>query len=517
MRRFARLIADLERDRRRDAKLGALVEYFADVPPEDAAWAAYFLTGRKLGGSVSTRKLMSWAALASGIPDWLAESSYGAVGDLAETAALLVRRDDKTDLPLHEIVERTLVPPITRSSASRVWRTLASNERIVWNKIASRSFRPGVTTQIVARAIAKASGVSADVVAHRLEIPWEPTAEAYHRIVDPVTDDADSSRPYALAAVSDVSDVTELGDPAGWRAEWKWDGVRAEIVRRGGRTYVWSAGDLVTDLYPEIADASKLLPDGVVLDGEIVAARNGKPLPKAELLRRVGAGRVTKKVLQEAPVMFVAFDVLEHESRDVRGQAYSERVEILDHVVRALPSPASEVFVRGSAFGFASWDHVAISLEDARSRGCEGLVLKYVDAAYSADGAWRALRVAPFGANAVLLYVERGGAQPEYTFALRRDDELVPIAKTSRGISPAQARKLDRFARLNTVEAFGPVRRVEPKHVFVLAFDAVEPAPRRKAGIVVRSPRVLSWLTEATLDDVDTLASVRELLDDGGC
>lgn len=515
MRAFTALVAELERSRRRDAKLAALVAYFRAAAPADAAWAAFFLSGRKLGRPVTSRTLLEWAARLEGFPPWLAELSYEKVGDLAETAALLVRGDEHAPpRALADVVASTLAEPATEEVAVAAWRSLGSDERVVWNKLASGGFRPGVTGQLVARAIAEAAGVDSDAVAHRLERAWEPTPEGFAALVDPALEDTGESRPYPFASVEPLDGPADaLGAPADWIAEWKWDGLRAQLVRRGGRTYLWSEGELVTERFPEVADAARALDDGTALDGVLVAVRDGNVLPSAELRRRDARAKPTKKVLQEAPAAFVAFDLLEEGGVDVRATPLAKRRAALELLLSRAPDAAVERLPLSPAIRFDAWEALDARRAEGRARGAEGLVLKRVGAAYGEDGAWRAWPVEPLGVRAVLIYVERGSAGAEYTFAVRDAGELVPVAKTREGVSDADARKLDHFARFHTVESFGPVRRVRPIQLFELAFDAVERAPRRKAGVTLRAPRVVAWLRGENPDTAASLADVRALLE----
>ena len=334
MRAFARLYAALDETTSTSAKVAALVDYFRAAPPADAAWAVHFLSGRRPKRLVASGDLRAWAAAAAGIPDWLFEESYHTVGDLAETITLLLPDGGgSTDLPLAGWVERRLLPlrgqdrDVQREEMLRAWRELGRGERYVWNKLITGSFRVGASARLVERALAVASGIDEGVIAHRLMGAWEPTPEFYTRLMAPDTRDADVSRPYPFFLASALEDPPEaLGDPAEWSIEWKWDGIRAQLVRRAGRTFLWSRGEeLLSGRFPEVEEAAALLPEGTVIDGELLPWDGAAPLPFAQMQRRIGRKTLSRRILEEVPVVLVAYDLLEEASEDLRPRPLEER------------------------------------------------------------------------------------------------------------------------------------------------------------------------------------------------
>jgi DNA ligase-1 len=299
MKAFARLYSRIDSTTSINAKVAAMTEYFREAEPADAAWAVYFLSGGRPKRLIPVRRIAAWALELANVPEWLFDECYHSVGDLAETIALLLPTNDgepPADVPLHRWVAERLLPLATmteeaqREAVRAAWSDLAGTERYIWNKLITGSFRVGVSEQLVARALARVSDVDEGVIAHRLSGHWAPTPESFTALVASDSRDADVSRPFPFyLAYALEGELESLGDAAAWQAEWKWDGIRAQVIRREGRTYVWSrGGELVTDRFPELEEAAGHLPDGTVLDGEIMPWKQGAALPFAQLQRRIG-------------------------------------------------------------------------------------------------------------------------------------------------------------------------------------------------------------------------------------
>ena len=529
MKRFAALYEALDRTTSTNEKVAALGTYFASTPPEDAAWAVWFLIGRRLKRFLPSRLLAGWAMAEAGIPDWLFEESYASVGDLAETISLVLDgrgdREPAPDLPLSRWMTerllplRGLPPEDQRREVAAWWRGLPRWENFVLNKLLTGELRVGVSQTLVERALAQMAGVPPPAIAHRLMGTWEPTADFYSALFSPDTGDEDDARPYPFYLASPLEDPVEsLGDPGEWLVEWKWDGIRAQLIRRGGGVHLWSRGEeLITERFPELArGALSLLPDGTVLDGEILAFRKGRPLPFAILQRRIGRKKLTEKVLAEAPAAFVAYDLLEHEGRDLREMSLVERREILERLLE-LGRP---LFPVSSRIAAATWEEVAQARTEARERGVEGLMLKRLSSPYRTGrrrGDWWKWKIDPFTLDAVLVYAQAGHGRranlfTDYTFAVWSGSELVPVAKAYSGLSDEEIATLDGWIRRHTLQKFGPVRAVEPVQVFELAFEGIALSTRHKSGIAVRFPRIARWRTDKTPDQADTLEGIRRLL-----
>lgn len=540
MKRFATLYEVLDRTTSTNEKVAALAGYFADAPAEDAAWAVFFLTGQRFKRLLPARSLAAWAMQAAAVPEWLFEESYASVGDLAETVSLLldgIRLDGVSldglgaaepapDLPLSVWITgrllplRDLPPEEQERQVTGWWAGLGRWETFVLNKMLTGALRVGVSQTLVERALARVAGVDPAVVAHRLMGAWQPTAEAYRELL--VTEAGageDASRPYPFFLASPLEDPPEtLGPPTEWQIEWKWDGIRAQVLRRQGRVWIWSRGEeLITERFPELErTAQSLLPDGTVLDGEIMAWRDGGPLPFAILQRRIGRKKLTDKVLAEAPAAFVVYDVLEEGGRDARERPLADRRAALERLV----GPARPLFLPSPRIEAADWADVARAREEARERGVEGLMLKRLSSTYRSGrrrGDWWKWKIDPHTVDAVLIYAQSGHGRranllTDYTFAVWSGSELVPVAKAYSGLSDPEILELDGWLRRHTVQKFGPVRSVEPLQVFELAFEGIALSPRHRSGVAVRFPRIARWRKDKKPEEADTLEGLKGLI-----
>ncbi len=527
MRRFARLYTALDETTATGEKIAALADYFRAADAADAAWAVHFLTGRRPKRLVSSVRLAAWAADAAGIPAWLFEESHAAVGDLAETITLLLPdTGQSSDRSLAYWVEERLLPlrgqdeEVQRHEMVRAWQELDRRERFVWNKLITGAFRVGASSASVERALAQASGVAEGAIAHRLMGGWEPTAEFFSRLIATDVRDTDVSRPYPffLAYPLEVA-PDRLGPPSEWIAEWKWDGIRAQLIRRAGRTFLWSRGEeLLSGRFPEVEEAGGLLPDGTVLDGELLPWVGGRPLPFAQMQRRIGRKVLGKRILEEVPVILVAYDLLEEDGEDLRARPLNERRERLT-VLLDRTSSAGRLTVSPPVLA-EDWAAIADARLQARDRGAEGLMLKRLAGAYGVGrrkGEWWKWKVEPYRVDAVLMYAQAGsgrraGLFTDYTFGVWDREALVPFAKAYSGLTDEEIRRVDAFVRRNTVDKHGPVRVVKPVQVFELAFEGIQPSTRHKSGVAVRFPRMLRWRTDKRPEEADSLDTVRALL-----
>jgi DNA ligase-1 len=571
MEEFAALFTALDEAASADDKVDALARYFAAAPPADAAWALFFLWGRRLPQAAPARLLRQWAVEEGGVPAWLFEECYAAVGDLAETIALLVEpptrneeRGTRNEEPpagdasalivsrssLVEWVEQRLIPlrgageAERRAAVARAWRDLGPRERLVWNRLLGGALRAPVSQPLVARALARAGSVEPATIAHRLAGDWAPTPEFFARLLGADSADASVSQPFPFCLAAPLDEPPEaLGPVEEWQAEWLWDGLRAQLVRRGGATFLWSRGDeLIAERFPEVAALGAHLLDGTVLDGAIVPWRDGAPLPLASVQGRLGGAAPSKRQPDGPPVALLAFDLLEHEGVDIRPLPLRERRARLEALLGVegegmrqdlAPLSAAEAgqslapppsfslhpsLLLSPLLPAPSWEALAERWAASRERGVDGLVLKRRAAPYEAGrGDWLAWKGAPHRVVVVLLYAQRGsGARAnlysDYTFGVWHEGKLVPFAKADAGLSDAETRKVDAFVRRNTLERFGPVRTVEPALVFELAFEGVRRSPRHKSGVAVRSARIVRPLPGRPAAEAATLDEIRALL-----
>jgi DNA ligase 1 len=534
VRRFAALFEALDTTTAMSLKVAAMVGYFRVAPPADAAWALYILSGRRPRRLLGPALLRRWLVEASGLPEWLVEETYAAVGDLAETIALLVSHDpgEPADAPgtaaatLSEWFEQRLLPlrgldaATQRAAVTAWWRGLDYRESFLVNKLLTGALRVGVAQPLVARALAEALAVPRTHVEQVLTGDWQPTPQFWTRLATPGDGLADPSQPYPFYLASPLEQPPgALGERRDWLAEWKWDGIRGQLLRRAGQVYLWSRGEeLISARFPEIvAAATQHLRDGSVLDGEVLAWIDGRPLPFAQLQQRIGRTRLTPAILAAIPARFLAYDLLELGGVDLRGEPLAVRRRRLLDLLRDLPEVLA---VSPSLDEARDWPALAAARDAARERGVEGLMLKSLASPYGSGrqrGAWWKWKIEPYTFDAVMLYAHPGHGRrsnlyTDYTFGVWRDGDLVPVAKAYSGLSDAEIATLDRWIRGHTRERFGPVRSVEPTQVFELAYEGIAASLRHKSGIALRFPRIRRWRSDKPAAEADTLEALRAVL-----
>jgi len=530
MERFSRLFADLDATGSTNHKVALMRDYLQEVAPADGAWAVYLLAGRRMKRLIGRSQLKAWLAEASGLPAWLVDETYQHVGDLAETIVLLLddqRAGDEVDLPLHRWIEDRILTlrdqsgDEQRAQVLAYWHHLPRAQCFLFTKLLTGSLRVGVSRTLVERALAEATDLPRPVIAHRLMGHWQPDADFFTGLFAAHSEREDASRPYPFFLASPLEgEPAALGALADWAVEWKWDGIRAQLVRRQDAIYLWSRGEeLITEQFPELRDAAASLPLECVLDGEILAWWDGDVRPFAELQRRLGRKQLSAKLLAEVPVAFLAFDLLEVDGRDQRDNAQAERRTRLT----ACLAGADDHFTASPIVSAQDWDEIAALRAESRARGVEGFMLKHRAAAYGVGrrkGAWWKWKVEPLTLDAVLLYAQPGHGRranlyTDYTFAVWDGDDLIPVAKAYSGLDDGEIRRLDHWIRRHTRERFGPVRSVAPEHVFELAFEGIQSSNRHKSGVALRFPRIARWRSDLAIADADTLPQVRELLNAG--
>jgi DNA ligase-1 len=560
----------LDQTTRTNEKVEALKIYFQEAPPADAAWALQFLCGRNLPRAVPTRLLWQLIADETQLPAWLIAECFDAAGDMAETLALLIPYPGQgLSLSLSEIVEQRLIPLGTlpelarRSLLRQTWRDLNSAQRLVWNKLVTGNFRIGVARTLVIRALAAVAEVEPSVMAHRVMGSWRPTAEDFARLMSRENEGAEIAKPYPFFLASPLEikikrggNLADLGPIQDWYAEWKWDGIRAQLIRRGNDVLIWSRGDeMVTDTFPEIAEAGRALAVGTVLDGEILAWDGDHPLPFGKLQRRLGRKTVAAKMRSDFPVAFVAYDLLEFNGADIRNDSLQNRRTQLERIIGEFTAQSSTNQLRPSQHpletallpGFemedrsvnnpsapasiplrlsplieaGSWEELAALQAEARAHGVEGIMLKNKLSIYGVGrqrGDWWKWKIDPFVIDAVLISAQPGHGRraslyTDYTFGLWEKGNLVPIAKAYSGLTDEEILQVDAFVRRNTTGKFGAVCTVKPVQVFEIAFEGIQKSTRHKCGIAVRFPRMNRWRRDKKPEEADTLDNLRALLE----
>jgi DNA ligase 1 len=525
MNRFATLFAALDGTTKTSAKTAALTRYFLTAPEQDRVWTIALLSGRRPKRAVNATELRIWAAEAAGIPLWLFEDAYPVVGDLAETIALVLPPPThETDHSLTDTITtlRALTgqpPDIRRAAILQAWDSLPTDERFLFNKLLTGGFRMGVSQGLMTRALAAASGVDEPTIAHRLMGDWDPARTSFATLTQG-SSDGPGSAPYPFALASQIEgEVADLGPPADWIAEWKWDGIRGQIVHRRGAFAIWSRGeDLITDRFPEFAPLADFLPMGTVIDGEILAWRDQKPQPFAALQTRINRKTVSRKLLADTPARLVAYDLLEHDGHDLREAPLSHRRALLAQIVTALP--ASLPLSLSPAISFTHWPALTATRATARDEMAEGLMLKRGASPYHTGrsrGNWWKWKLDPYTVDCVMLYAQSGHGRratlfTDFTFGLRDGNDLVPFTKAYSGLTDAEFTEITRWVQKNTLERFGPVRRVPAELVFEIAFEGIQASPRHKSGIALRFPRMLRWRRDKPVDQIDTLDTLKALL-----
>lgn len=555
MKAFEALYEAIDGTMSTNGKVSAMVDYFMKSSPQDAAWAVFFLSGRRLKRFLSSRILTLWFLEISGVEEWLFSECYESVGDTAETIALLADSLglNQSDKALHVKQSKLLEVSedkdslaswiedkilwlekqpevVQKENVAGWWKMLGTSEIFIVNKLLTGAFRVGVSQKLLVRAIAEVAGLEPSVIAHRMMGHWQPTAAFYQKLTAQDYSESDISRPYPFFLASPIETTVEenveslektLGPVSAWQIEWKWDGIRAQCIHRQGKesseVFIWSRGeDLLSGRFPELEEIAAKLPIGTVLDGEILAHDASAPLPFSVLQTRIGRKNVTQKLKREAPVVFMAYDLLEYNGRDIRQEPLSERRSLLSEIIRAAGFP----FIISEVVPAAGWEEAKTLRQEARDRQVEGFILKRLFSTYQSGrkrGDWWKWKVDPFTVDAVLLYAQAGTGRranlfTDYTFAVWEGDNLVPVAKAYSGLSNDEIAQLDKWIRANTKEKFGPVRSLKAHHVFELAFEGIAESKRHKSGVALRFPRILRWRTDKPVAEADTLDSLKKLI-----
>jgi DNA ligase 1 len=528
MKSFAELIYLLSSSTKTNDKLDALVHYFQHADDKDKVWVIALFSGRRPRRTVSGTQLTAWCAELVNLPLWLFEECYHTVGDLSETIALLIpenRSNTDTSRPLHYYVERFLHLDQADETEKKTfilqsWQELTSKERFVFNKLLSGAFRVGVSQKMMVNALAKTVQLESSVIAHRISGNWDASATTFDDLLSEHAVSIDHSKPYPFyLAYALEEDLSTLGEPDDWQAEWKWDGIRGQIIKRNNQLFVWSRGEeLITDKFPEYNALLDKIPEGVVIDGEILLYKDGQVLNFNVLQTRIGRKNVTRKYLQEAPVGLFAYDLLELNGEDIRHLSLQDRRKALEELVHNANLP----FIQLSPIvTFTDWDELTAKREQARELNSEGLMLKRKSSAYLTGrkrGDWWKWKIDPLTIDAVMIYAQKGTGRrsnlyTDYTFAVKDGDKLVSFAKAYSGLTDKEFAQVDNFVKRNSLEKFGPVRTVKPELVFEIAFEGIAASSRHKSGVALRFPRISRWRTDKKVEDINTLEDLKKMLE----
>ncbi|MCF6445160.1 ATP-dependent DNA ligase [Nereida sp. MMG025] len=525
MKDFVTLFTAMDQTTKTTVKTAALTAYFQTASDTDKLWCIALFSGRRPKRSVTTTLLREWAAEVAGIPLWLFEECYPIVGDLAETIALVLppakSHEDQTLTHWIDVTKslRSMEEGEKKETVLAVWDRLSTTERFLFNKLITGGFRVGVSTKLMTRALARATDQDEAALTHKLMGQWTPETTSFEALI--LTDDpmADLSRPYPFYLAYQMENLDELGAITHWNIEYKWDGIRGQMILREGQFHLWSRGeDLMTDRFPELHRLADFMPQGTVIDGEVLAWKDDAPLPFNALQKRLGRKTVPKKLLAEAPVILHAYDLLELDGIDIREKDLKFRREALETIVASCPADAPIKLSENLAP--ASWDHAASLRDVSRENHAEGLMLKRLDSPYLAGrkkGDWWKWKVDPLTIDAVMIYAQAGHGRranlfTDYTFAVWNGNDLVPFTKAYSGLTDAEFRKITAWVKKNTIQRFGPVRQVSPEHVFEIAFEGIQESPRHKSGVALRFPRMSRWRHDKPLQEANTLDDLKQML-----
>jgi len=561
MKEFAKLLFTLGTSTKTNDKLEALSDYFAHANAKDKVWVIALFSGRRPRRTVSGTQLATWCTELIDLPGWLFEECYHTVGDLSETIALLIPEKNNSfssftgsaqvsfssstfgrqrlaegdaggeqgeAKPLHYYVEKFLhleqaTEQEKKNFILQSWLELSSRERFVFNKLLSGAFRVGVSQKLMVNALAKTVQLEPSVIAHRISGNWDPSTTTFEQLLSEQAVQVDYSKPYPFYLAYALEDkLDDLGDPLDWQAEWKWDGIRGQVIKRNDQLFVWSRGeDLITDKFPEYAILQNKLPNGVAIDGEILPYKDGQVLNFNVLQTRIGRKNITKKHLQEAPVGLFAYDLLELNGEDLRHLALSERRAALEDLINAMQLPFLQL---SPIVTFTNWDELVTIREQSRSINSEGLMLKRKSSAYLVGrrrGDWWKWKIDPLTIDAVMVYAQKGAGRrsnlyTDYTFAVKDGDKLIPFTKAYSGLTDKEFAQVDAFVKKNSLEKFGPVRTVKPELVFEIAFEGIAASNRHKSGVALRFPRISRWRTDKKADEINTLDDLKKMLEQYG-
>ena len=527
MKDFAALYAQLDQTTKTNAKVAALTAYFASdtVPAADKLWTVALFSGRRPRRTITATRLREWAAEKAGLPLWLFEESHGVAGDLSETISLILPpATQESDQPLAHWIARlkelsALPEEARKQGILDAWDSLPGPERFLFTKLLTGSFRVGISQTLMTRALAQATAQPETEVAHRLMGDWRPDTTTWARLLHEGEARDDTARPYPFYLAYQLDAPEDLGDPAQWFAERKWDGIRGQLILREGKHHLWSRGeDLITDRFPELARAIDWLPHGTVLDGEILAWDADRPMTFNALQPRIGRKTVPKALLTTAPVVLMAYDLLEQGGNDIRPTPFADRRQRLEALLQDLPPEAP--LRLSPPVPFQTLDDLRTERLRAREEGAEGLMLKRLSSPYGTGrkkGDWWKWKVDPLTIDAVMVYAQAGSGRranlfTDFTFAVKSGNELVPFTKAYSGLTDAEFRQITAWVNKHTVQRFGPVRQVEPQQVFEIGFEGIQASPRHKSGVALRFPRMLRWRHDKPVDEIDTLDTLKEIL-----
>lgn len=525
MKTFAQLITSLESTNKTNAKIDAMVHYLQTAPENDKLWFLALFTGKRPKRPVNTNLLKLWALEITQLPEWLFLESYSSVGDLGETLSLILPPpENEIDKSLSQWMSELIDLKDKTEEEKRVyviesWNGLDYTERFIFNKLIGGSFRIGVSKKLLINALSKYSEIDSSQLMHSIMGKWNVEETNFEDLISGTNINPDNSKPYPFCLAYPIEkEIHELGNPEDWQAEYKWDGIRGQLIKRNKEIFLWSRGEeLVTPQFPELVSALENMEGDFVLDGEILAVVDNQVLNFNELQKRLNRKTITAKMLKEIPVKSFVYDILEFNGEDLREKPLSERRAILEKLINENPH---ENIKLSEIIQFKNWEELTEIRSNSRENNSEGLMLKQKNSHYHSGrkkGDWWKWKVDALTIDAVLIYAQKGsgrrsGYYTDYTFAVKKEDQLVTIAKAYSGLTDKEIMEVSKFVTKNSLEKFGPVRTVKPELVFEIAFEGIGYSNRHKSGVALRFPRIVRWRRDKKVDEIDDIEEVKKLI-----
>ncbi|WP_046745038.1 ATP-dependent DNA ligase [Kordia zhangzhouensis] len=525
MKRFSELISAIEITNKTNAKIEALVQYFTHAADKDKLWLIALFTGKRPPRPVKSSLMKQWCAELTELPEWLFLESYSTVGDLGETIALLLPQpthhiEKSLDAWMQELIQlKSKTESEKKAYVLNAWSGLNVQERLLFNKLIGGSFRIGVSKKTLVNALAKLTNMDANQLMHSIIGNWDINSITFDELLLGTHINYDNSKPYPFClAYALEKELNQLGDVNDWQVEYKWDGIRGQIVKRNGELFIWSRGEeLVTQQFPELVEVFETWQYNFVIDGEIIAIKDSSVLLFNDLQKRLNRKNISKKLLEEVPVGFYAYDILEFENKDIREKSLVERRKKLSLIFKQNTAKNIQL---SETVAVTNWNALHEIRENSRSVNSEGLMLKQKHSPYHTGrkkGDWWKWKVDPLTIDAVMIYAQKGSGRrsskyTDYTFAVKKDDGLVTVAKAYSGLTDAEITEISRWVNKNAIEKFGPVRTVKAELVFEIAFEGIALSNRHKSGVALRFPRIKRWRKDKTINDIDTIESVKDLI-----
>lgn len=525
MKDFAQLINTLDSTNKTNAKVDAMVYYLQTANSSDRLWFLALFTGKRPKRPVNTNLLKQWALEITGLPEWLFVESYSSVGDLGETLSLILPNPNEsiektlTQWMAELIALKDLTDDEKKAYVLESWNGLNHLERFIFNKLIGGSFRIGVSKKLLINALSKYSGIDANILMHSIMGKWKIEEEDFENLIQGTNINPDDSKPYPFCLAYPLEkEIEDLGGRQNWQAEYKWDGIRGQFIKRNEEVFIWSRGEeLVTEQFPEVVSALNEMNGNFVIDGEILVVKDGQVLNFNELQKRLNRKTIPKKMLEELPVKIFVYDILELENEDLRGKRLTERRLLLESLIKDNPSGSIMI---SEIVETENWEELTEIRERSRDNNSEGLMLKEKNSHYHAGrkkGDWWKWKVSPLTIDAVLMYAQKGSGRrssyyTDYTFAVKSGENLVTIAKAYSGLTDKEIMEVSRFVNKNAIEKFGPVRTVKPELVFEIAFEGIGFSSRHKSGVAVRFPRIVRWRKDKTVEEIDDIEEIKKLI-----